>query len=66
VDRVKKANKPVRIALVGKYAKLKDSYLSIKEAVIHASAYLGLKPQMEWIDSVELETDERPQEAHHL
>jgi CTP synthase len=58
VDRVKKANKPVRIALVGKYAKLKDSYLSIKEAVIHASAYLGLKPQMEWIDSVELETDE--------
>jgi CTP synthase len=58
VRRVKTASRPVRIALVGKYAKLKDSYLSIKEALIHASAHLGLKPEMAWIDSVELEANE--------
>ena len=58
VDKIKAASRPVRIALVGKYAKLKDSYLSIKEAIYHASAQLNLKPVLDWIESTDLETDE--------
>jgi CTP synthase len=58
VRRVKNAGRTVRIALVGKYTKLKDSYLSIKEAIIHASAHLGLKTEISWIEAENLETDE--------
>ncbi|EZQ03821.1 CTP synthase [Candidatus Acidianus copahuensis] len=48
--------KNVNIALVGKYTRLKDSYLSIKEALYHAAAFLGIKPNLIWIESTDLET----------
>ncbi|WP_338599842.1 CTP synthase [Sulfolobus tengchongensis] len=59
VNNVKGINskKTVNIALVGKYTKLKDSYISIKEALYHASAYLGVKPNLIWIESSDLEKD---------
>jgi len=53
-----KDGKRVRIALVGKYTKLKDSYLSIKEAIYHAAAHLGVVPELMWIESTDLEKDE--------
>ena len=55
VDNLKSANKEVKIALVGKYTKLKDSYISIKEAIYHAAAKLHLKPSLVWIESTEFE-----------
>lgn len=56
VNSLKTANKEVKIALVGKYTKLKDSYISIKEAIYHAASKLNIKPNLIWIESSDIET----------
>jgi len=48
----------VSIGLCGKYVKLKDSYLSIIEALNHAGAKLRLRPRLVWIDSEKVEKGE--------
>jgi CTP synthase len=45
----------VVIAIVGKYAELEDSYLSIKEALKHAATAIGCKVEMKWIEAEDLE-----------
>ncbi len=45
----------VSVGLCGKYVKLKDSYLSILEALNHASARLRVKPRLVWIDAEAVE-----------
>ncbi|MDH5806289.1 MAG: CTP synthase [Candidatus Methanomethylicaceae archaeon] len=47
----------VRIAMCGKYTKLKDSYISIIEALKHAGAKLGISPELEWIETTKFEED---------
>jgi CTP synthase len=47
----------VQVALVGKYAALHDSYLSIVEALTHGGAGIRGKVNISWIDADEL-TDE--------
>jgi CTP synthase len=51
VDRIHARKGEVRIALVGKYVKLHDSYLSVVEALNHASFVSGKKLKIKWIDS---------------
>lgn len=48
----------VKIAFVGKYLSLKESYKSLIEALIHAGANLDTKVDIQWIDSEELEKNE--------
>ncbi len=55
VERVKTASEPVRIGMIGKYTKLRDSYLSIIEALKHASAKLNLKPILKWFEATDIE-----------
>mgnify|MGYP000123797373 FL=1 len=58
---VKKMNNPrdeVNIAIVGKYAALRDSYLSLKEALIHGAVANGLKVNIAWVDAEDLERGE--------
>ncbi|MCL1891577.1 MAG: CTP synthase [Coriobacteriia bacterium] len=50
----KLADKPVNIAIVGKYVSLPDAYLSIMEALIHASVFHGRKIQTHLIDGEQL------------
>lgn len=62
VERIKKAEKPVKIAVVGKYFKtgafvLSDVYISVLEALKHASFSVGRKPEIAWLDSEEYEND---------
>jgi CTP synthase len=45
----------VRIALVGKYVRLEDAYLSVSEALRHAASLQDSRVQIEWIDSEGLE-----------
>jgi len=59
VNRLARASKPARIAMVGKYTKLHDSYISIVEALRHASAYTGVRPVLEWVESTEIEEGRR-------
>ncbi len=54
---IKAAKKNVRIALVGKYIQLHDAYLSVMEALKHASWALGSQVHIDWIDS-ELVTEQ--------
>ncbi len=58
VSKLKSATKEVRVAMVGKYTKLKDSYISIIEAIRHASAYLHVKPVLNWYESTAIDKKE--------
>jgi CTP synthase len=49
------ASRRLRIGVIGKYVDLKESYKSLNEALIHASAHLGAKLEIEFIDSEKLE-----------
>lgn len=55
VDRWKKLNKNVEIALIGKYTRLRDSYISIIEALNHAGVLNNVKPDLKWIESTDIE-----------
>jgi CTP synthase len=45
----------VRIAIVGKYVTLPDSYVSVYHALLHASSQIGKRLDIKWIDSEEFE-----------
>jgi len=45
----------VKIALVGKYVKLEDAYLSVVEALRHAGYMQGRRVEVKWVDSEEIE-----------
>lgn len=51
LERIKKADKKVTIALVGKYIQLHDAYLSVMEALKHAGWENGSQVEIDWIDS---------------
>jgi len=55
VSKMRSSSKEVKIALVGKYVKLKDSYISIREALYHAGVALDVRPKIKWIEAEELE-----------
>jgi CTP synthase len=56
--RAVEASQRVKIALVGKYIKLEDAYLSVVESLRHAGIEHGAQIDVDWIDSEQLETDE--------
>ncbi len=47
-----------RIAMVGKYANLADSYVSVNQALTQAGAVNGADMRISWIESEEIEKDE--------
>jgi len=56
ITKIKKLEKKVNIGIVGKYfdigsSQLSDSYISVIEAVKHASWNNNLDPEIHWIDS---------------
>ncbi len=51
VERVKNPEGEVRIAIVGKYMQVKDSYKSLSEALVHGGIANNVKVHLEWIDS---------------
>ncbi|KAI9889634.1 MAG: CTP synthase ura7 [Vezdaea aestivalis] len=55
VDLQKKLSQTVKIALVGKYTSLKDSYLSVIKALEHASMRCSRELNILWVDSEHLE-----------
>ncbi|MEM2135374.1 MAG: CTP synthase [Candidatus Jordarchaeaceae archaeon] len=57
VNLYKNAKEVVRIAVPGKYTQIVDSYISIQEALRHASACSGAKLELQWIDTEPIEND---------
>src|ERR1700733_4741356 len=58
VERVKNPEGDVRIAVVGKYMQVKDSYKSLSEALTHGGLANNVRVRMEWIDSEIFERDD--------
>ncbi len=55
VNSIKKYEKTVNIAMVGKYVTLADSYVSVNHALKHAGASIEKNVSIEWIDSETLD-----------
>jgi CTP synthase len=55
VERMRAADDALTIGVVGKYVELHDAYLSVKEALVHATAEHGKRLDIRWIQSDELE-----------
>ena len=55
LNRIAGCSREVRIALVGKYVKLHDAYLSVAEALRHAGYENGATVQIVWVDSEQLD-----------
>src|SRR5206468_1692991 len=48
----------VEIALVGKYVKLQDAYLSVHEALKHAGLHNGCAVRVRWVDAENMSYEE--------
>jgi len=58
IDRIDRLEGEVEIALVGKYVKLRDAYLSVHEALKHAGVYHGCNVRVRWVDAEGMSYDE--------
>jgi len=57
VHKIIMPNDEMKIAFVGKYLDLKESYKSLTEALIHAGAHLDTRVNIKWVDSEKVEED---------
>jgi CTP synthase len=57
-DRIQSLRDEVEIALVGKYVKLQDAYLSVHEALKHAGAHHGCRVRVRWLDAEGMSLEE--------
>lgn len=60
--KIETANKTLKIGIVGKYFEtgdfvLSDAYISVIEAIKHASYHNGCVPELSWLDSTSYEKD---------
>jgi len=63
---LKNPKKSVKIALVGKYVDLKESYKSLHEALIHAGVSLESKVEIVYMDSESFEKNDKDQMLEKL
>ncbi|MFM8547796.1 MAG: CTP synthase [Betaproteobacteria bacterium] len=57
IDSLDHPRHEVRIAMVGKYVDLTESYKSLSEALIHAGIHTASRVQIEYIDSERIEAE---------
>jgi CTP synthase len=58
LERMHSRREVVEIALVGKYVKLQDAYLSVHEALKHAGLEHGCAVRLRWVDAEDMSYDE--------
>ena len=58
IERIHARDELVRIALVGKYVKLHDAYLSVFEALKHAGLEHGCEVEVRWVDAEHMSYEE--------
>ncbi len=56
--RIDERRELVEIALVGKYVKLQDAYLSVHEALKHAGLHSGCAVRLRWVDAENMSYEE--------
>lgn len=57
IERMHHPDREVEIAIVGKYVQLSDAYLSVVEALRHATIDCGSQLKLRWVNSEEVERD---------
>lgn len=57
VDGLENTERTIRIAMVGKYVDLTESYKSLSEALTHAGIHTGSKVQIQYVDSEAVERE---------
>jgi CTP synthase len=57
VAKIKTPKPRLPIAIVGKYVKSPDAYMSIVEALKHAGLHHGVDVEIQWVDSEDMERD---------
>ena len=62
MDRIGQPRAGVEIALVGKYVKLHDAYLSVHEALKHAGLHHGAHVRVRWFDAEHVSYEEAIEE----
>ncbi|HQT44651.1 MAG TPA: CTP synthase, partial [Candidatus Micrarchaeota archaeon] len=55
VEKIKNPTKKVRIAIAGKYTAVKDAYVSVTEALVHAGAHNNARIEVLWIETTEID-----------
>ena len=58
VERIGEREGSIEIALVGKYVKLQDAYLSVHEALKHAGIHHGVNVNVRWVDAEGMSVEE--------
>jgi CTP synthase len=58
IERIGRVEGEIEIALVGKYVKLQDAYLSVHEALKHSGLYHGTSVRVRWVDAEDMSYDE--------
>jgi CTP synthase len=61
-ERLAERDGEVTIALVGKYVKLHDAYLSVHEALKHAGIHHGCHVRVRWVDAENMSFEEAARE----
>jgi CTP synthase len=61
-ERIARREGEVEIALVGKYIKLQDAYLSVHEALKHAGIHHGTGVRVRWVDAEGMSFEETAEE----
>lgn len=57
LHRLKSPEETVRVAIVGKYVRLRDAYLSVAEAIQHGAAKYGVGVQIDWVEAEWVQPD---------
>ncbi|MFH1393324.1 MAG: CTP synthase [Candidatus Micrarchaeota archaeon] len=55
---IESKEKKLSVVIVGKYTAVKDAYVSVSEALIHAAASQNRSLEIDWIESIDLEKEE--------
>ncbi len=66
IDRIGERREPVTIALVGKYVKLHDAYLSVHEALKHAGVRRGATVRVQWVDAENMSYEEAAEQLEQV
>lgn len=66
VKTITNPSKEVRIAIVGKYTSLKESYKSLEEAITHGGIVNDTKVKIDWVDAEVLEKRDVSEKLGHV
>ena len=66
VERIGQREGEVEIALVGKYVKLQDAYLSVHEALKHSGIHHGVNVRVRWVDAEGMSVEEATAELERV